>query len=149
MKILIMGLPGSGKTTLARELSYHFMIPHFNADSIRQANDDWDFTPEGRERQFHRMAGYLAEVGFGICDFVCPKDVFQRNFPCDFMIWMDTIKEGRFEDTNKAFQEPSDYNIRITEWIDLSQLRKCLEDFNPGTKDIPLFLKEHLPKLVR
>ena len=67
----------------------------------------------------------MAEVGFGICDFVCPKDAFQRNFPCDFMIWMDTIKEGRFEDTNKAFQEPSDYDIRITEWIDLNQLRKC------------------------
>jgi len=144
-----MGLPGSGKTTLAKELAYYFNIPHFNADSLREAFDDWDFSPEGRERQFHRQADCIHHAGMGICDFVCPLNDFQRNFPCDFIIWMDTIKEGRFEDTNKLFQEPIEYDVRIEKWIDLNQLRNSLDGINRGTKGIQHYLKEHFPRLVK
>ena len=65
----------------------------------------------------------IQSPGMGICDFVCPKNDFQRNFPCDYIIWMDTISEGRFEDTNKMFEKPIEYDLRIKEWIDLNQLR--------------------------
>lgn len=145
MKILIFGLPGSGKSTLARELAYHFLVPHFNADTIRGAYDDWDFSDEGRKRQLERMKSYE----FGIVDFVCPKERFREELNADFVIWMDTINTGRFEDTNKAFEPPTDqYDIRIIKWIDLNQLRNSLEGFNLGMTGIQSYLKEHLPKLV-
>ena len=77
------------------------------------------------------------------------KNDFQRNFPCDYIIWMDTISEGRFEDTNKMFEKPIEYDLRIKEWIDLNQLRNSLDGFNRGTKGIASYLKEKFPKLVK
>ena len=146
MKILIFGLPGSGKGTLARELAYHFLVPHFNADTIRGAYDDWDFSDEGRQRQLDRMKSYE----FGIVDFVCPKERFREELNADFVIWMDTIEEGRFEDTNKAFEPPVDqYDIRITKWIDLNQLRNSLEGSSLGMTGIRSYLNGHFQKLVK
>jgi len=144
MKILIMGLPGSGKTTLARELAYHFLIPHHNADTVREYTDNWDFSPIGR----HNQARYMSEQ-WGIVDFVCPTSELRDVAEADFVIWMDTIEEGRFEDTNKLFQQPQTYDVRITQWIGQNQLRKCLEDFSPGIKGIQSFLNDALPKLVK
>lgn len=144
MKILILGLPGSGKSTLARELAYHFLIPHHNADTYREMFDDWDFSHEGRLRQAKRMAAQN-----GILDFVCPLKALRDIVEADFTIWMNTINEGRFEDTNKLFEVPESYDLEVKEWIDLDQLRNSLEGFNPGTKGILSYLNEHFPKLVK
>ena len=153
MKILIMGLPGSGKTYLAKRIQPILKAAWYNADIVREMANDWDFSPEGRIRQSLRMknlADFEKNQGrIVICDFVCPKNDFQRNFPCDYIIWMDTISEGRFEDTNKVFEKPIEYDLRIKEWIGLNQLRKCLEDFSPGTKGIRNFLSDALPKLAK
>lgn len=145
VKILVMGLPGSGKTTLARELAYHFNMPHINADTIREFYDDWDFSDEGRWRQAKRMA----EFDFGILDFVCPKEPARKLICPDYLIWMDTITESRYEDTNKVFTKPEHYHLRITQWIPQSQLRNSLVDFNPGTKGIRNYLNERLPRLAK
>jgi|TARA_B110000444_G_scaffold215883_1_gene213993 adenylylsulfate kinase len=110
-KILIMGLPGAGKTWFAERLQK--ALPDcawFNADVIRKAASDWDFSPAGRERQAMRMCN-VADFEIWnqrnvICDFVCPTDDARQAFNADVVIWIDTIKEGRFEDTNKMFENP-------------------------------------------
>ena len=144
-RILIMGLPGSGKTFLAkalkqyledngdlmkvnpqRVLSYEGIpgpnffkveVDWFNADDIRKKYNDWDFTNAGRIRQSLRMFQFAVECTgeFVICDFVAPLVEMRNNFKADWTIWVDTIKEGRYEDTNKAFVPPEQYDFRVTE----------------------------------
>lgn len=143
--ILIFGLPGSGKSTLAKELAYHFCLPHYNADTLREFHDDWDFSEEGRHRQLKRMK----EFNLGIVDFVCPFEKYRNDLNPTFSIYMDTIKKGRYEDTNKAFEKPKQFDIRITQWIGQNQLRNSLVDFNPGTKGIQSYLNGPFQKLVK
>lgn len=110
MKILIMGLPGSGKTTLAEKLSKMFNAVWLNADNVRKEYNDWDFSAEGRTRQANRMKQLAQEAvdsnRIVVADFICPTQKTRDNFNADYVIWMDTIKEGRFEDTNQMFEEP-------------------------------------------
>ena len=118
-KILIMGLPGAGKTTLARILVSYLKAIWLNNDEIRKEANDWDFSSEGRVRQSKRMCDkaqqYLDEGRNVVADFVCPTPKTRRDFNADIVIWLDTIKEGRFEDTNKMFVEPKSYDYRVTE----------------------------------
>jgi len=121
-KILVMGLPGAGKTTMARalmkQLKHHNKsVKWFNADRVREDFNDWDFSDNGRLRQSARMY-YLAKQSkenYVICDFVCPTKLMYALFEPQITVWMDTIKEGRYEDTNKIFTPPSKYNFKITE----------------------------------
>ena len=118
MKILICGLPGSGKSTLAEPFANLLGGVWLNADAIRKEYDDWDFSPEGRMRQAMRMKfladGVVKAGKIAVADFVCPTEAAREEFAPDFTVWMDTIKEGRFEDTNKMFEQPTakcDYHV--------------------------------------
>jgi hypothetical protein len=139
-KILIMGLPGAGKTFMAEALKkrleasteipvealaqcevvptfYRPSVKWFNADEVRKKYNDWDFSHEGRIRQSLRMAEFAmtANADYVICDFVAPLPEMRHTFKADWVIWMDTIDQGRYEDTNKAFVPPDLYDFRITE----------------------------------
>ena len=113
-----MGLPGSGKTTLANELGPLLKAKRLNADEVRKEANDWDFSAEGRKRQAKRMADFAKKLrdegNFVVADFICPTPEARALFPADYIIWMDTIKEGRFEDTNKMFIKPEKFNYHVT-----------------------------------
>ena len=121
-RILIMGLPGAGKTYLAERLREQLWagsrtVTWLNADEIRKEYNDWEFSYEGRIRQSHRMRA-LADSStndYVIADFVAPLPEMRNNYKADWTIWVDTIREGRYADTNAMFDEPEVYDFRITE----------------------------------
>ena len=136
-RILIMGLPGSGKTYFAERLKRYLeshmnpvnehslrpiadaqvTVTWLNADDVRKQYNDWDFSTEGRVRQSKRMRDLADEsrTDYAIVDFVAPLVEQRNNFKADWCIWIDTIEKGRFEDTNRMFVPPEVYDFRITE----------------------------------
>ena len=113
-----MGLPGSGKTTLASELVPLLKARWINNDKVRKAANDWDFSEAGRVRQAKRMADlaekYKQEGCFVVCDFICPTPEARKLFNADFIVWVDTIKKGRFDDTNEMFVKPKKFDFHVT-----------------------------------
>ncbi len=127
-----MGLPGAGKTTLANELAPMIKAKRLNADEVRKVADDWDFSEEGRKRQSKRMADFalkFKEEGHNVvADFICPTPDARNLFPADYIIWVDTIKQGRFEDTNQMFVKPEKFNFHVTSQDAKSWATKILKD---------------------
>ena len=113
-----MGLPGSGKTTLASELAPLINAKRINADEVRKAANDWDFSKKGRSRQAKRMADLAKKIkdegDYAIADFICPTPEARNLFPADYIVWVDTIKKGRFDDTNQMFVKPEKYDCHVT-----------------------------------
>ena len=127
-----MGLPGAGKTTLANELAPKLNAKRLNADEVRKVANDWDFSEEGRTRQAKRMAKAALklrdEANYVIADFIAPTPQARNLFPADYIIWVDTIKEGRFDDTNKMFVKPEKFNFHVTTQNAKLWAPKILED---------------------
>jgi len=119
-KILVMGLPGSGKTTLASKLVPLLKAKWINNDKVRKAANDWDFSEEGRIRQAKRVADiaekYKKEGSYDylVADYICPTPQTRKLFNADYIVWINTIKKGRFDDTNKMFVKPEKFDFEVT-----------------------------------
>jgi len=160
MKILICGLPGSGKTWLAERLVKQVdNCAWYNADFLRKSSNDWDFSEEGRLRQANRMKTFADfEIKNGrwvICDFVAPTNKSRETFDPDYIIWLDTIDQGRvvnskikelkninnlpfdanslaeskaFDDTTRIFDPPKKINMHIKKFLNDIEISKIAED---------------------
>ena len=131
-----MGLPDSGKTTLGEKLSKKFNIPFWDADVVREIYNDWDFASMGRERQALRMRSLAGVDPISISAFIAPLPEYVRAFFPDKIIWMDTVKECKYEDTNKLFQSPENFDVRIQKLGDeymeneaFNLVRGCFDNF--------------------
>ena len=113
-----MGLPGAGKTTLADALAKKIKAKRLNADEVRKEANDWDFSEMGRSIQANRMRRLADEAIQSnrnvVADFVCPTEHTREDFNADYIIWMDTIKESKFEDTNEMFEQPKNFDFKVT-----------------------------------
>jgi adenylylsulfate kinase len=128
MKILIMGLPGSGKTWLASRLQKRLNCAWFNGDEVRRMSNDWDFGEEARLRQARRMNHYATfEEGIVLCDFICPTTSTRSIFNPDMIIWVNTLDESQYEDTNKLFEPPSMPDITIKHLMSDGEVNKLAD----------------------
>ena len=121
MKILIFGLPGSGTSTLAEPFAKEIGGVWINADEVRERYHDWDFSPEGRLRQAERMRhladGVVSAGKIAVADFVAPTFLSRIKFKADFEVWMDTIEESIYADTNAVFEKPLEWDYHVAQWF--------------------------------
>ncbi len=153
-KILIMGLPGAGKTTLALALAPQLNAVHFNADAVRgNICRDLGYSLTDRIEQARRM-GWLCDqvVAAGhvaVADFICPTAETRQAFGASFVVWVDRITEGRFADTNRMFEPPREFQLRVTEegspesWAD--QVLQRLQEDRSSYRDHWRISGERLP----
>ena len=140
MKILICGLPGSGKSTLAKPFAELIGGIWINADQVREKYNDWDFSLEGRQRQAQRMRhladGVELAGKIAVADFVCPTEQTRKSFAPDYTVWMDTIKQSRFEDTNAIFETLLTCDYHVEKWFDDTdkQLMKVVTNYIQRSK---------------
>ena len=124
-----MGLPGSGKTTIAKLISEKLNAVWINADEVRKQANDWDFSEEGRKRQALRMWTFAEEAldagKIVVADFICPTEETRKQFNADYTVWMDTIEKGRYEDTNQIFEKPVNPNF-IIRYLDADMWAKVI-----------------------
>lgn len=129
-----MGLPNSGKTTFARMLvnalgRNNKTVVWFNADDVRRSNKDWDFSKEGRVRQAKRMkdlADSYNDLDYVVCDFVAPLREMRDIFAADYTVWMDTISESEYADTNIMFEEPQEFDMLVRVKDAQTIVKSCL-----------------------
>ena len=143
MRILIIGLSGSGKTTLAKALAKELNAKHLNADEIRQEYNDWDFSDAGRLRQAHRVKNLSDKHDLVVCDLIAPKAIHRHIIDADILIWMDTVKESQYKDTDAIFETPNQYHFKITK----HNLAKNCNAILKHIKDtqLPLITQESTP----
>jgi adenylylsulfate kinase len=127
MRLLICGLSGSGKTSLAKELSVKLNAMHLNADELRKQYNDWDFSDAGRLRQAHRIKNMSDKYDLVVSDFIAPRAIHRHIVDADILVWMDTVKSSQYKDTDKIFEAPVDYTYRITE-KDAQKWAKIISD---------------------
>ncbi len=131
--ILVTGLSGSGKSTLAGKIAKEFDGTHYNADEIRAKHNDWDFSAEGRSRQMLRMYQLKnATQGLVILDFICPRETSRLFIAPDLTIFMDTVPESKYADTDSIYEKPERPDIHVKSWGEdvIRTLRKRLESFD-------------------
>ena len=115
-KFLVMGLSGSGKTTFAKNLVDAIEdVTWLNADKVRAEYDDWDFSYGGRIRQAKRLRELSDKVTteYVVCDFIAPTKEIRDIYAADYVVWMDTVKNSKYSDTDKLFEPPKHYNLKI------------------------------------
>jgi cytidyltransferase-like protein len=153
-KILIMGLPGAGKTTLTTVLAPLLNAVVFNADAVRvNLSRDLTFSLDDRIEHARRMGWMCDRVveagGTVIADFICPTEEAREAFGGAFTIWIDRINAGRFEDTNRMFVPPRRFDLRVSAegtpqyWAEqaLARLRPAFDPQKPTA----LFLGRYQP----
>ncbi|MGH8074270.1 MAG: adenylyl-sulfate kinase [Lysobacter sp.] len=134
-RILVCGLPGSGKTTLASALVKVLPATHIDGDAARSVNNDWDFSPEGRVRQALRMREIADQhEGMVVASFVCPTEATRAAFAPDLIVLMDTLKESRYPDTDAIFERPTEVAVQVVNQImqpTLERIAACLRFLTP------------------